>query len=397
VVPLAVPLDCAASVGNCAQQFYHVAPADALDVAIAPPRQYVVVQVPSRISDIRRRLLTSLQVCDVESAHAGDSIGRAFYRSLNDGLRGGRVLTCPDEELRFRCLLPGFLQVESRIAIFEGQPALLAAEPIEQRPGPPFRPLVDRASNAQGKPRESTIEVIDALAWRSLQPLNRRIRQPHCWHIRHSLGNPGNTNPRYRLLPLVHNPPPQGQFSTIPAVIGLRVLMCLSLLWCSAGQQTADGRSGSWQPLKQAVHSSGTPVGCRALGSGAGNNSQGQVYSVVNAEEGCVMEVSELLRWVGPANAGGLIARLGRFRFVFPLASSGYCAVHWLTPIASPSTYFRRAGFRRDAAVAVAWLSDRFSHLRRCEPHRQNKAPASRVTRRCHIIQSSSHLSSCTT
>ena len=32
-----------------------------------------------------------------------------------------------------------------------------------------------------------------------------------------------------------------------------------------------------------------------------------------------------------PDGVRRLIARLGRFRFVFPLSSAGYCAIHWLT------------------------------------------------------------------
>jgi hypothetical protein len=74
------------------------------------------------------------------------------------------------------------------------------------------------------------------------------------------------------------------------------------------------------------------------------------------------MEVSELLRRMGPEGAGGLIARLGRFRFVFPLASSGYCAVHWL--IAHSFSFYILSGalvFGAIAGVAVAWLSDWFS------------------------------------
>jgi hypothetical protein len=74
------------------------------------------------------------------------------------------------------------------------------------------------------------------------------------------------------------------------------------------------------------------------------------------------MDVSERLRRMGPVGASGLIARLGRFKFVFPLASSGYCAVHWL--LAHSFSFYILSGalaFGAIAAVAVAWLSDRFS------------------------------------
>ena len=74
------------------------------------------------------------------------------------------------------------------------------------------------------------------------------------------------------------------------------------------------------------------------------------------------MDVSERLRRIGPASASGVIAGVSRARFVWPLASSGYCAVHWV--IAHSFSFYILSGalvFGAMAAVAVAWLSDWFS------------------------------------
>ena len=71
------------------------------------------------------------------------------------------------------------------------------------------------------------------------------------------------------------------------------------------------------------------------------------------------MEVSELLRQKGSETAGKLIARWSRFRFVFPLATSGYCAIHWV--IAHNISFYIMSGalvFGVVAAMAAAWVSD---------------------------------------
>ena len=57
-------------------------------------------------------------------------------------------------------------------------------------------------------------------------------------------------------------------------------------------------------------------------------------------------------------NARRLIARLSRFKLVFPVASAGYCAIHWLAVHNFSSYVFGGAlVFGAVAAMAVAWLS----------------------------------------
>jgi hypothetical protein len=70
------------------------------------------------------------------------------------------------------------------------------------------------------------------------------------------------------------------------------------------------------------------------------------------------MEVSKSATQGTAANARILIARLSRFRFIFPLSSAGYCAIHWLAAHNFSSYVFGGAlVFGAIAAMAVAWLS----------------------------------------
>jgi hypothetical protein len=74
------------------------------------------------------------------------------------------------------------------------------------------------------------------------------------------------------------------------------------------------------------------------------------------------MEVGGLLRQRAQVNARRLIAKLGRLKFVFPLASSGYCAIHWVVFHGFSIYVFSGAlVFGAIAAITVAWLSDWFS------------------------------------
>jgi hypothetical protein len=58
-------------------------------------------------------------------------------------------------------------------------------------------------------------------------------------------------------------------------------------------------------------------------------------------------------------SAKTLVAKLSRFKFVFPLSSAGFCAIHWLALHNFSSHVFWGAlVFGVMAAVAVAWLSD---------------------------------------
>ena len=71
------------------------------------------------------------------------------------------------------------------------------------------------------------------------------------------------------------------------------------------------------------------------------------------------MEVSKSPRQSVVVSARGLVAKLSRFKFVFPLSSAGYCAIHWLAVHNFSSHVFLGAlVFGVAAAVAVAWLSD---------------------------------------
>ena len=74
------------------------------------------------------------------------------------------------------------------------------------------------------------------------------------------------------------------------------------------------------------------------------------------------MEVRALSARKGSVAVGGLIAGWSRIRLVFPLATSGYCAIHWL--IAHNFSFYIMSGalvFGAVAAMAAAWLSDWFS------------------------------------
>jgi hypothetical protein len=74
------------------------------------------------------------------------------------------------------------------------------------------------------------------------------------------------------------------------------------------------------------------------------------------------VEVSELLRQRAVVNARKLIAKLSRFKVVFTLSSSGYCAIHWLA-VHNFSTYVLSSAlvFGVMTAMAVAWLSAKLS------------------------------------
>jgi hypothetical protein len=70
------------------------------------------------------------------------------------------------------------------------------------------------------------------------------------------------------------------------------------------------------------------------------------------------MEVSNLLRQKFMVNAGSMIDRLSKFKIVFTLSSSGYCAIHWLVSHNFSTSVFSRAlVFGAIAAMAVVWLS----------------------------------------
>jgi len=57
-----------------------------------------------------------------------------------------------------------------------------------------------------------------------------------------------------------------------------------------------------------------------------------------------------------------LIARLSKFKFVFTLSSSGYCAVHWLVGHNFSIHVFSSAlVFGAIVAASVPWLSHWFS------------------------------------
>lgn len=77
----------------------------------------------------------------------------------------------------------------------------------------------------------------------------------------------------------------------------------------------------------------------------------------VNTKD-CVMEVSKSPRQGAMVSARRLIARLSRFKFVCPLSSAGYCAIHWLA-VHNFSSYVLGGAlvFGAVAAMAVAWLS----------------------------------------
>jgi hypothetical protein len=73
------------------------------------------------------------------------------------------------------------------------------------------------------------------------------------------------------------------------------------------------------------------------------------------------MGAGELLRQRALSKGRSLVAKLSRFKIVFTLSSSGYCAIHWLVAH-NFSTYMLSGAlvFGAMVAMAVAWLSDRF-------------------------------------
>ena len=74
------------------------------------------------------------------------------------------------------------------------------------------------------------------------------------------------------------------------------------------------------------------------------------------------MEVSESLKRKVSVGASKLIARLSRFKFVFSIATSGYCAIHWL--VTHNFSFYIISGalvFGAMAAMTAAWLSDWFA------------------------------------
>jgi hypothetical protein len=77
------------------------------------------------------------------------------------------------------------------------------------------------------------------------------------------------------------------------------------------------------------------------------------------------MAVSELPRGKVSAGASRLIAKASRFRFVFTLSSSAYCAIHWLVTHSFSIYMFSGAllfgVIATMAAMAAMWLSDWFS------------------------------------
>jgi hypothetical protein len=70
------------------------------------------------------------------------------------------------------------------------------------------------------------------------------------------------------------------------------------------------------------------------------------------------MDLSELLRQKSVVTGRKLIATLSRFRVVFTLSSSGYCAIHWLA-VHNFSTYVLASAvvFGVITAMAVVRLS----------------------------------------
>lgn len=76
-------------------------------------------------------------------------------------------------------------------------------------------------------------------------------------------------------------------------------------------------------------------------------------------KKACVMEVSTSPRQSVVVNARRLIAKLSRFKMVFPLSSAGYCAIHWLfVHNFSSHVFWGALVFGAMGAVAVACLSD---------------------------------------
>jgi hypothetical protein len=71
------------------------------------------------------------------------------------------------------------------------------------------------------------------------------------------------------------------------------------------------------------------------------------------------MEMSKSPSQSVVVNARSPVAKLSRFKFVFPLSTAGFCAIHWLAVHNFSSHVFWGAlVFGAMAAVAVAWLSD---------------------------------------
>ena len=74
------------------------------------------------------------------------------------------------------------------------------------------------------------------------------------------------------------------------------------------------------------------------------------------------MDASELLGRKGPASARKMIAKLSRFRIMFTLSSTGYCAIHLLVTHSFSFYVFSGAlVFGAMAVMAAAWLSECFS------------------------------------
>ena len=74
------------------------------------------------------------------------------------------------------------------------------------------------------------------------------------------------------------------------------------------------------------------------------------------------MEAIKLLAQRSLIKVRLLLDKLSRFKTVFAIASSGYCAIHWLS-VHSISVYALSGAlvFGAIAVMATAWLSARFS------------------------------------
>jgi hypothetical protein len=74
------------------------------------------------------------------------------------------------------------------------------------------------------------------------------------------------------------------------------------------------------------------------------------------------MEASKLPDPKCLAGAGKWLAKLSRFKILYMVSTSGYCAIHWLVTH-SFSFYILSSAlvFGAVAVMAAAWLSDWFS------------------------------------
>ncbi len=74
------------------------------------------------------------------------------------------------------------------------------------------------------------------------------------------------------------------------------------------------------------------------------------------------MEASSLPERKGLAGAGKWLAKMSRFRNLYTLSTSGYCAIHWLVTH-SFSFYILSSAlvFGAIAVMAAVWLSAWFS------------------------------------